>query len=156
MLKTPLSFHSKDHIDDLFFTCVALQNIIHDWDKEHRLQTAWVVSADWGLGDGGGALREPPDGDFADEAGESEEARWWCRPTLTRVKAGRVKAGQFIPEATDDFSSCGTLSTTVTSWDAFKGSIEIAAPQGESARFDAKQAKLVTHFANARDEWLLS
>jgi hypothetical protein len=29
-LKTPISFHNKIGIDNFFFTCVALQNILHD------------------------------------------------------------------------------------------------------------------------------
>ena len=32
ILKTPLSFHDKKQIDDLFFTCVTLQNLLLDWD----------------------------------------------------------------------------------------------------------------------------
>jgi hypothetical protein len=59
MLKTPVSFHSKTDIDNAFFTCVGLQNMLHDWDKEIGNLTMWDVEADWG--------------DFDDETPEDED-----------------------------------------------------------------------------------
>ena len=59
MLKTPVSFHSKTDIDNAFFTCVGLQNMLHGWDKEIGNLTMWDVEADWG--------------DFDDETPEDED-----------------------------------------------------------------------------------
>ena len=59
MLKTPVSFHSKTDIDNAFFTCVGLQNMLHDCDKEIGNLTMWDVEADWG--------------DFDDETPEDED-----------------------------------------------------------------------------------
>ena len=67
---------------------------------------------------------------------------------MIRAKVGLKGGGRFIPESIDDFSSCGALSTTIATWDAFE-SIKFSAPIGEAARYDLKQAKLVTHFAHA-------
>ena len=136
MLKTPVTFHHKHQIDNTFFTCVALQNIIHDWDKELNLLTAWEVDADW----------EGAEGQFADEAGAAEESRLWCRPKLKRTKKRRSR---FVPSATEDFSSCGVLSSPITKWD-MASSLQRPPPSGEGASYVAKQAKLVKHFAIAR------
>ena len=143
MLKTPVSFHSKTDIDNAFFTCVGLQNILHDWDKEIGNLTVWDVEADWG--------------DFADETPEDEDddvARHWCRPTLHRSsKLGST----FEPEAKDDFSDFGAASFPVGA----ARELGHARPQpGEAARYEAKQAELVTHFTHARQadavHWLRS
>jgi hypothetical protein len=32
ILKLPIQLHDKKKIDDVFFTCVALHNMLHDWD----------------------------------------------------------------------------------------------------------------------------
>lgn len=32
-LKLPIEYHSKEQIDNMFFTCVGLQNMLHDWDE---------------------------------------------------------------------------------------------------------------------------
>jgi len=112
-----------------------------------RFLTTWDVTANWEC--------FGSEGVFADDEGPAEDARWWCRPTLIRAKVGLKGGGRFIPESIDDFSSCGRLSTTIATWDAFE-SIKSPAPIGEAARYDLKQAKLVTHFAHARSTWLLS
>ena len=106
VLKTPLTFHKKRDIDNLVFTCIGLQNILHDWDKESGEITSWEVDADW-LGAGG---------DFDDEAqtGEDDdEARHWCRPKLRRsMKNGATsRAG-----AKDDFSGFGSSSFPIGAW----------------------------------------
>ena len=147
VLKTPISLKTMRAVDDVFFTCVALQNIILDWDHEFNELTTWDVTANWEC--------FGSEGVFADDEGPAEDARWWCRPTLIRAKVGLKGGGRFIPESIADFSSCGRLSTTIATWDAFE-SIKSPAPIGEAARYDLKQAKLVTHFAHARSTWLLS
>jgi len=118
VLKTPLTFHKKRDIDNLVFTCIGLQNILHDWDKESGEITSWEVDADW-LGAGG---------DFDDEAqtGEDDdEARHWCRPKLRRsMKNGATsRAG-----AKDDFSEFGSSS------------IPIGAERGLGSRHQASRA----------------
>ena len=48
MFKTPLTFHDKGDIDNAFFTCVALQNMLLEWDKTQGFFTTWEVDASWG------------------------------------------------------------------------------------------------------------
>ena len=43
--KTPLTFHDKGDIDNAFFTCVALQNILLEWNKTQGFVTTWEVDA---------------------------------------------------------------------------------------------------------------
>ena len=45
MFKTPLTFHDKGDIDNAFFTCVALQNILLEWNKTQGFVTTWEVDA---------------------------------------------------------------------------------------------------------------
>eukprot|EP00613_Pedinella_sp_CCMP2098_P060687 CAMPEP_0171982880 /NCGR_PEP_ID=MMETSP0993-20121228/272970_1 /TAXON_ID=483369 /ORGANISM="non described non described, Strain CCMP2098" /LENGTH=685 /DNA_ID=CAMNT_0012635561 /DNA_START=176 /DNA_END=2236 /DNA_ORIENTATION=+ len=99
ILKTPISFHSKEKVDNVFFTCVALQNIIQDWDKRTRELTSWEVDADW---TGSGGL-------FEDEE-DGDDARLWCRPKLRR--ANKVNEF-FVPNPTDDFSDFGGSSIPI-------------------------------------------
>ena len=65
-------------------------------------------------------------GNFADEPGESEKARHWCRPTLLRTK----KKGGVCDQKPDK--------------------------PGEKERYHQKQALLVKHFSLASKHWLLS
>ena len=81
-------------------------------------------------------------GNFADEPGESEKARHWCRPTLLRTKK---KGGVFKVSATDDFSECVIG----------QGDQKPDTP-GEKERYHQKQALLVKHFSLASKHWLLS
>ena len=96
--KTPLTFHDKGDIDNAFFTCVALQNILPEWDKTQGFFTTWEVDAAW--------LH------FDDEDGTTEDGMFWCRPKLQRTK--RAGGGTFVPSATEDFRSFGALGTAHT------------------------------------------
>jgi hypothetical protein len=148
-LKTPISFHKKDNIDDAFFTCVAVQNILHDWDKETGMLTSWEVDAAWG-DDGTGS-----GGHFVDEEGDGAEARLWCRPKLRRA---RKVTDLFTPQATDDFSDFGAASMPIGAAREI-GDRKQPGP-GEKQRYAAKQAKLVKHFSYAKQggsvSWLRS
>jgi hypothetical protein len=61
ILKLPIQLHDKKKIDDVFFTCVGLHNMIHDWDDR-----AFNFAG--------------PDGMFVDE-----EDPHWKRPKVRRV-----------------------------------------------------------------------
>lgn len=149
MLKTPISFHDKDHVDNAFFTCVGLQNIIHDWDKsagQSGLAT-WEVGVDWAAG---------AHGDFVDED-EDDGARLWSRPKLRTARREAAGDRFFTPPAADDFSKCGSISFPVG---AVRHLGHKLPEPGEGARHDRKQLRLVDHFkhAKARGEvtWLRS
>ena len=147
MLKTPISFHDKEDIDNAFMTCVGLQNILLDWDKEageSRLST-WEVGVDW----------TGPDGEFVDE-GPTDEARLWCRPKLRRARRAQGEK-YFTPAAGDDFSECGAASFPVGAA-RFIGARE--PPTNEAKHHDEKQKRLVAHFNHAKSrgevQWLRS
>ena len=40
-----MTFHDKGDIDNAFFTCVALQNILLEWNKTQGFVTTWEVDA---------------------------------------------------------------------------------------------------------------
>ena len=44
IFKTPCMFHKKDDIDNLFFTCVGLHNMLHAWDRRNE----WECGVKWG------------------------------------------------------------------------------------------------------------
>lgn len=65
VLKLPVQARSKEHIDDIFFTCVCLHNILHDWNGRDQ----WENGLHWGGADG---LHEA----------DSEEDINWARPRM--------------------------------------------------------------------------
>ena len=143
ILKTPITFHKKSNIDDLFFTCVGLQNMLLDWDIEVGVRTSWEVEPEFGLFQN-------------EEDGDNGEGRLWSRPRLRRY--GGTKE-TFVAQATDDFSDFGCASFPIGA------AREIGRTQpgtGETARYHEKQAKLVEHFKQMRASdanrpmWLLS
>ena len=77
----------------MFFTCVALQNMIQNWDRETGKLRTWEVDAD--------------DGSFDDGDGSD---RFWFRPRLR--KKGKFNE-YFTPKPNDDFSEFGTSSFPV-------------------------------------------
>ena len=130
VLKTPMTFHSKEKIDNVMFTCVALHNMLLEWDCAFGKLMSWEVEAGWG--------------NFTDEDGADEgDARLWCRPKLVRQKRG-----YFIPDPEDDFSSCGSLSIPIGAGVAL-GANTPPAPDEESAYYEL-HAKLVAHHAHSR------
>merc|ERR1712070_965398 len=143
ILKTPISFHSKEKVDNVFFTCVALQNIIQDWDKQTHELTSWEVDADW---TGSGGL-------FEDEE-DGDAARLWCRPKLRR--ANKVNEF-FVPNPTDDFSDFGGSSIPIG---ATRSLGRTEPSSGEQQRYEAKQKMLVQHHTYAQSahavQWLRS
>ena len=136
ILKTPVSFHRKENIDDMFFTCVGLQNMIHLWNKETSEVTHWEVDTDF----------EGAGGDFADDTEGDDDARLWCRPRLRRAKGHKAGATYFDAEPTDDFSGFGKASMPC---DVQRFLFSEPIGPGEKERHDVKQAKLVEHFKYA-------
>ncbi len=49
ILKIPLLYQSKGHIDNVIFTFAALHNILLEWDS---LSTSWEADMDWSGDDG--------------------------------------------------------------------------------------------------------
>jgi hypothetical protein len=130
ILKTPIAFHKKENIDDMFLTCVALQNILLDWDEGAGEASSWEVEPTWG--------------DFADDDGEDEEAQFWARPKLRRAKRNKEV---FTPQAQDDFSGIGRFSFPLSTITEIGDNM--TPNQAETARYMAKQEKLVAHFKYA-------
>jgi hypothetical protein len=142
VLKMPISFHKKKDVDNTFLTCVALHNIIHDWDKEMGNITSWEIDPSWD----NGAL---------DEEGADSDARFWARPRLRRAKK---KTDFFTPQETDDFSCFGVSSLPIGIERTY-GS-QVASAPFEKLRYLEKQAKLVAHYNHASESgampWLRS
>jgi hypothetical protein len=129
-------FVLSENIDDMFFTCVGLQNMIHLWNKETSEVTHWEVDTDF----------EGAGGDFADDTEGDDDARLWCRPRLRRAKGHKAGATYFDAEPTDDFSGFGKASMPC---DVQRFLFSEPIGPGEKERHDVKQAKLVEHFKYA-------
>ena len=129
ILKTPLSFHDKKQIDDLFFTCVTLQNLLLDWDVGSGRVVGWEVDPGWGL--------------FEDDESGASDARLWSRPKLRRF--GKFNEF-FTPEPTADFSEFGRSCMP-----AHTARLLTKTPPvpGEAQRYEKKQSALVEHFTHA-------
>ena len=85
IFKTPCMFHKKEDIDNVFFTCVGLHNMLHAWNGRNE----WECGVKWGGNDGA-----------FDETGEH-----WGLPKR------KQNDGSFVIVAPDDdFSRCGRLS----------------------------------------------
>ena len=46
ILKLPIGYHYKAQIDDVFFTCVGLQNMLHCWDGQYEFSNNGLS---WGV-----------------------------------------------------------------------------------------------------------
>mmetsp|Transcript_43550 Transcript_43550/g.118307 ORF Transcript_43550/g.118307 Transcript_43550/m.118307 type:complete len:134 (-) Transcript_43550:63-464(-) len=131
----------------MMFTCVALQNMLLEFDNASQRLTSWEVDAGFvGSADAG----------FVDGDEDEDEGRLWCRPTLRR---SRKKKDRFIPQATDDFSDFG-MSSIPIGVKLHIGEDDLRPDNEEKIRHDAKQRMLVEHFkhvhASGRVEWLRS
>lgn len=84
----PILLRKKEDIDDVFFTCVALQNIIATWEGKDQWQERGVS---WEKGDG---LFEDNDEDQVN----------WARPSIYR----NGDWVQVMPG--DDFSNIGRVA----------------------------------------------
>ena len=84
VLKLPILFHKKIEIDNLFFTCVGLHNMLHIWDGRDQ----WESGVEWGK----------EDGKFNDK----DAGQFWDKPRVRRAngKMEHVEDGE-------DFSRCG-------------------------------------------------
>ncbi len=84
----PILLHKKEDIDNVFFTCVALQNIIATWEGKDHWQERGVS---WEKGDG---LFEDNDDDQVN----------WARPSIYRN-------GEWVKVMPgDDFSNIGRVA----------------------------------------------
>lgn len=89
MLKTPVLYHKKEHVDNLFFTCCALHNQLHAWDQRGE----WENGMEWGA----------KDGLFDDDEVDAN----YAMPMIRDVRAGGSRATPRRAEASDDFSCIG-------------------------------------------------
>mmetsp|Transcript_25676 Transcript_25676/g.24534 ORF Transcript_25676/g.24534 Transcript_25676/m.24534 type:complete len:218 (+) Transcript_25676:1104-1757(+) len=85
ILKTPILFHKKDDVDNMFFTCLGLHNMLHAWDGRNE----WECGVKWGGKDGA-----------FDDAGEH-----WGLPQRKQADGSYVT----VKEG-DDYSRCGRIA----------------------------------------------
>ena len=166
ILKTPIMFHLKERIDNLFLTCVALHNIIHVWDTELRNTRGWEVNTssayDLNLDDDADG-NPPTDGMFQDEVeggGEDDgQSKWWCRPELRTTGGLYEQAAEWT-----DFSGRGTMSFPLSP-DGTPIERQLDAPftpflSESPAEFRKLQQQLVNHYSYHRSQsgstWLRS
>ena len=84
----PIQFHDKAVIDDLFFTCIALHNIIARWDGKDQ----WAER---------GVSWEKADGHFEDDDADQQN---WARPSILRD-------GKWVKVSpSDDYSNIGRVA----------------------------------------------
>lgn len=132
ILKTPCLFHSKEHIDNMFLTCVGLHNMLHAWDRRDE----WECGVKWG----------EKDGEF-DDAGMQ-----WGMPKRKQAD------GSFVTvQEGDDFSRCGRLSfgdnqvPVILQGNADMGEMDfnrlIEMQTETDQKFRALQQKLVKNYA---------
>ena len=86
LLKTPVLYHKKVHVDNIFFTCCALHNQLHAWDQREQ----WENGMEWGAADG--LFEDDPDPNYA-------------KPTIRDVRARGLAAAPRQVDLDDDFSS---------------------------------------------------
>ena len=137
LLKTPVLYHKKEDVDNIFFTCCALHNQLHQWD--HRDE--WENGMEWGTADG-----------LFEEDTEPNYGTPMIRDVRERARPLRRAA------ADEDFSAVGTLhfgNATV----ALLGTPPVAAgamdfnalvelhTENEGSGFAELQAKLVKNYA---------
>ena len=91
LLKTPVLYHKKVHVDNMFFTCCALHNQLRAWDQREQ----WENGMEWGAADG--LFEDDPDPNYA-------------KPTIRDVRARGLAAAPRRVESDDDFSSIGFMS----------------------------------------------
>jgi hypothetical protein len=88
ILKLPIEVHSKKKIDDIFFTCVTLHNILHSFDGKDNWD---AVNFEW----------NEDDSQFVDDA---DDAQYWGRPKVRR----KNNEWEFARSA-EDHSSVGSF-----------------------------------------------
>ena len=59
LLKTPVLYHKKVHVNNKIFTCCALHNQLHAWDQREQ----WENEMEWGAADG--LFEDDPDANYA-------------------------------------------------------------------------------------------
>ena len=85
----PIQLHKKNEIDDVFFTCVALHNIIATWDGKDHWQDRGVS---W----------DSKDGLFEDD--DEDQVNWALPKIFSRD-------GRWVPvKPGDDYSNIGRVS----------------------------------------------
>jgi hypothetical protein len=137
LLKTPVLYHTKEDVDNIFFTCCALHNQLHQWDRRDE----WENGMEWGTADG-----------LFEEDTEPNYGTPMIRDVRERARPLRRAA------ADEDFSAVGTLhfgNATVALLGTppvaagamdFNALVELHA-ENEGAGFAELQAKLVKNYA---------
>ena len=139
LIKTPLLYHNKDHVDNIFFTCCALHNQLHAWDQREQ----WENGMEWGAADGL----------FDDDADAN-----YANPMIRDVRAGDPAAAPRRAEVDDDFSSIGwvnfrssagvLLGTPASDPGALDlDSLVSLHTESEGSGFEDLQTKLVANYA---------
>jgi len=139
LLKTPVLYHKKVHVDNIFFTCCALHNQLHAWDQREQ----WENGMEWGAADG--LFEDDPDPNYA-------------KPTIRDVRARGLAAAPRQVDLDDDFSSIGFMSfdsslgvllgTPVSDPSALDlDSLVSLHTEIEGSGFEDLQTKLVANFA---------
>ena len=130
-------YHKKEHVDNIFFTCAALHNQLHQWDRRDEWENGMV----WGAADG---LFE-----------EDEEANYG-RPMIRDVRDRSMPLRRAA--ADEDFSAVGTLHfgnaavALLGTPPAMAGPMDLNAlvelhAENEGTGFAELQAKLVKNHA---------
>ena len=137
LLKTPVLYHTKEDVDNIFFTCCALHNQLHQWDRRDE----WENGMEWGTADG-----------LFEEDTEPNYGTPMIRDVRERARPLRRAA------ADEDFSAVGTLhfgNATVALLGTppvaagamdFNALVELHA-ENEGSGFAELQAKLVKNYA---------
>jgi hypothetical protein len=139
-LKLPIQLHDKETIDDMFFTCVGLHNMLHLWDGRGE----WEKGMSW----------EGVDGDH-----EDEEDPHWKRPRVRRHDGVWE-----LCHAERDDSRLGSFEFGVNALavgEEHLSPLQLAMLYHEnSAAFTALQQKLVANYRIRKEqgsvEWLRS
>ena len=152
ILRIPMLLTNKQHIDNMMFTIVAIQNMLLDYSIASEEITSWGVQLKWQKVDftgTSGSLSElianlalAEDEDVQEEA----DPRWF-RPLVRK----KVKRKDSIWKLTDDFHDPGKdfasvglrgLSPTTFGWGDWG-----VPPKGEANGFHYRQKVLTEHYA---------
>jgi hypothetical protein len=131
ILKLPIQLHKKTQIDNVFFTCVTLQNMLHKWDALGK----WSLQSD------------NLEGEI-----EGDDASYWSLGDDTdhmSVATGsfhRWRSGTYFVDNTDDISGTAQLRALL---------------QDEQQKYEQLESALVDHFqylisTNQHKNWLRS
>lgn len=139
ILRYAIQLHSKEQIDNVFFTCVTLQNMLHDWDGLDEWKN---------------------DLSFGDFDVEGDDTKFWGVPLfrgkpITELKESQYSALKYAANRVffenEYYDCCGTEEPTALR----------RAAQTEAVKYHELEADLVAHFTYLRanglqNTWLRS